>query len=1136
MTMSIRFSIAAALTTAFLSTSALVPATTVHAEVSADDGGVSITAKPNFTEAPSLNMITRGNMQGERFEAKPFEVIDLLLTDGTTLTMASGAAMSVDKYAFDPVARTGELAVTLERGTLRVIGGALNNTAPILVTTPTGAFFLDNATAVIVVEDDGATRAVLDYGKSLTLTTADGDEIEIMRPGFEVRVAADGTVSGPIRRAEGDAVEIARALNPGLVTDAEPVIDVEDGVTGVDEDATAAEEYEQVARIEDDLTEVPPDIPEFVAGDAGGETGGGGVFVAGGVIGIVNLTEKQTTQTNNPLIILGQDFVQDENFDIVNIDENGDETPDPNLLLGRNLDAKKRRSIGLTSGAISSSDEIFTRTVGTSDSESQIELENFIYSFSNEGDFGRPTFLTIGPPPFGVSSQKFPIRLRLTFLGQNDDFGSRATPFISGSVRSGLDAGEGGEVSLTSEAFGNTIFGFDGTETSPQAPTLAKMLQDGFTNLTDPAEILPGQEPSEFTGNPRIGRLSDNFIITEIRPALGTEEGRSLLLEESRNRQEIGFPPEVFIVSSFGLGVRVDDNGILLESNLSTNDYVVLAEGLVAALESEDPFGVAEQFLSTVQLENPLTPEEIETALFQLTRQERFIFAAGDVDAVPDDVRRLDTFYITPGLEGFDEDGNVPEGARVAESIRAFLRNGTDLREDDGTGGIPIGDSGLMIIGTPANSVPGIDTDEQSGLLHADIGIDGAGATQRSTVSVTIGHVQYDVDVDPNDQFSEGEEVVLEGRTIGSSQNEGAGASTSAGGDLFNTAAGGGRAVADTDGDGEPDAIPGRATYFVIENFDPEDENRQGGEEKPVGKPEDGKKFAVLRLATGTSSEPIAFGDGGSYSGVSAGMLEQETDGAEVQIRPVTSTFGLTLSPETNRIVVDGAELQFGGLDDEDGDTKGQSVYIDDNRFAARTDGVNSDVAFVSGQVLRQAAASLSDEEGAATKEFLKVKDYEHLKWGFFFGDVVTDGPDDMRDREHMHLGSWIAGKKADPSRLPSNGKATYSGHAFGNVLNGQSLYAAKGSYTNRWNFGSRAGLVTMDFDGAKLNGLARLKDGTVDFSGSLAGGGRTAGVNGYFVEGTPVETQPAAQLGTFQMRGDGGKYNAVGTFGAERQ
>ena len=62
---------------------------------------------------------------------------------------------------------------------------------------------------------------------------------------------------------------------------------------------------------------------------------------------------------------------------------------------------------------------------------------------------------------------------------------------------------------------------------------------------------------------------------------------------------------------------------------------------------------------------------------------------------------------------------------------------------------------------------------------------------------------------------------MLRGRTIGSSRKPGEG-SVLAVGDVFNTAAGGGGEVGGQ-------ALPGRATYFVIENFDPERPETTGG-------------------------------------------------------------------------------------------------------------------------------------------------------------------------------------------------------------------------------------------------------------------------------------------------------------------
>ena len=739
MTTPIRFSLIAAVTSAFLSTSALIPASGIAA-VSPEDAGVSMTVKPGLGEAPKLKMITRGDIQGESFFANPFEVIDLLLTDGTTLTMAAGTSMVVDRYAYDPGTRSGELATTLEQGTLRVIGGTLNNTQPIAVSTPAGLFYLDNAAVVIVVEADGSTRAVLEYGKSLTLITEDGEEIQIVRPGFEVRIAADGTVSGPVRRAEGDAIEIARLLNPGLVTDVPPAIGVEDSATDGDDDEEQTaqlpgdEDGDPTDPIEDDLTETEPETPEFDFDGAGGDTDAGSGFEAGETVGTIDTVDFLPTQSNAQRINLSQNDAQIS----TGTDQNGFPTFDPA--------SQGTRAYGLTTTRIFNGGPTNTSIIDNDreggspieplpETETGFELpgafENTQYIFNQNGGF------IIGNAASG-SVENFSsgniIPVGLFYVGNfpNDPI----SPSKSGVVNRNLIAPQ--IVSSVVGTLRGTIIG----------SALYSFLQEGFSQ-GDFIEFSGISEPRE------VLRADDNFLILEADPVLASDIGVKVLLEllalQSSNEATAAL-----VLATFGLQ-PIDENG----NSIFSDDAFVLAEGLVEALKSDDPAAAVAKFLHNVKLESALTQDEIDQAVRQFSRREQFVFAAGDVDADPDETRRLDTFYITPGLEGFDEDGSVPEGARVAESIRAFLRNATDLRDEEGKGGVAIGDSGLMIIGTPALSTPDAAAsddpaiaNQQSGLLHADIGMDGEGASQRSTVSVTIGHVQYDVDVAEADPFN----------------------------------------------------------------------------------------------------------------------------------------------------------------------------------------------------------------------------------------------------------------------------------------------------------------------------------------------------------------------------------------------
>jgi hypothetical protein len=228
---------------------------------------------------------------------------------------------------------------------------------------------------------------------------------------------------------------------------------------------------------------------------------------------------------------------------------------------------------------------------------------------------------------------------------------------------------------------------------------------------------------------------------------------------------------------------------------------------------------------------------------------------------------------------------------------------------------------------------------------------------------------------------------------------------------------------------------------------------------------------------------------------------------------------------DTNRVAAQVSffnhpELTFGGLTGED--SKGASAFVDDNRFAVRTeDNQNAEVVLLSVDLVK---AGLPADMQAP------IREYQHLKWGFFFGDTVsTEG-----SREHVHLGSWAAGQIADPSDFPSTGTATYSGHAIGNVFNNGNVYTSVGTYNNAWNFGARTGTVEMNFDGANLTGQTQLRNNSVVFDGVLNADQRIGGIQGNFVQGGG---DPAVGVvGRFSIQESSGQvYRASGTFAAEK-
>ena len=112
----------------------------------------------------------------------------------------------------------------------------------------------------------------------------------------------------------------------------------------------------------------------------------------------------------------------------------------------------------------------------------------------------------------------------------------------------------------------------------------------------------------------------------------------------------------------------------------------------------------------------------------------RYLFATGDVDGRLNSSFKkefsVDQFFISSGLENFEQ---KDQGKTVADGIRAFLRNETGL-------GLNLADTGLLVVN------PGPESSAtQSALLHADFGLQGTGSDQKSTISVTIGNVEYQI-------------------------------------------------------------------------------------------------------------------------------------------------------------------------------------------------------------------------------------------------------------------------------------------------------------------------------------------------------------------------------------------------------
>jgi hypothetical protein len=85
--------------------------------------------------------------------------------------------------------------------------------------------------------------------------------------------------------------------------------------------------------------------------------------------------------------------------------------------------------------------------------------------------------------------------------------------------------------------------------------------------------------------------------------------------------------------------------------------------------------------------------------------------------------------------------------------------------------------------------------------------------------------------------------------------------------------------------------------------------------------------------------------------------------------------------------------------------------------------------------------------------------DCEYTRWGFWSANIRHGGTGDIRETIDAF---WVAGRQPDRTDIPTQGVATYIGHAVAQIQNGQSTYASSGAFRNVVDFGSRTGEFTI--------------------------------------------------------------------------
>ena len=184
--------------------------------------------------------------QDERIQTDERGVTQILLVDGSSLTVGPNSDLTIDRFIYDPDTSTGEIAAKLGRGFLRFVGGQISKRGKVRIATPTAVIGVRGGIAVIEYNAGSGTRSVFLFGDEMTVTGLLPDATEaatrsVRRPGFSVTVSKGGGVSDARRIDAKQLNKILGSLEAKKGTKQKSAKAVTDAASEYSEDAEKGE-------------------------------------------------------------------------------------------------------------------------------------------------------------------------------------------------------------------------------------------------------------------------------------------------------------------------------------------------------------------------------------------------------------------------------------------------------------------------------------------------------------------------------------------------------------------------------------------------------------------------------------------------------------------------------------------------------------------------------------------------------------------------------------------------------------------------------------------------------------------------------------------------------------------------------
>ena len=113
-------------------------------------------------------------VENEKIQTTGTGSVQVLFIDKTTLNVGPNSSLVIDRFVYNPATTKGELALSLGKGVLRVVGGVATHSEGATIRTPVAAIGLRGGIAIISHSGAKGTHAILGFGQMSVTTVCAG--------------------------------------------------------------------------------------------------------------------------------------------------------------------------------------------------------------------------------------------------------------------------------------------------------------------------------------------------------------------------------------------------------------------------------------------------------------------------------------------------------------------------------------------------------------------------------------------------------------------------------------------------------------------------------------------------------------------------------------------------------------------------------------------------------------------------------------------------------------------------------------------------------------------------------------------------------------------------------------------------